>query len=173
MRHVKINRADLELAFEWSDYAVSAYLDRETGRVLYVEAHAAQQMDVILTDIETLDVALAAIQAMPNLSDEDRTQMLDAARVEWDAEGRYLPIPNQDSQEGYRDMEEFIETLTTDICASCSRSPSRAAARFVASKTCWLRYPDTEADWFRFRDVREHNRLLDWLASEDIEPEFE
>ena len=66
MRHVKINRADLELAFEWSDYAVSAYLDRETGRVLYVEAHAAQQMDVILTDIETLDVALAAIQAMPN-----------------------------------------------------------------------------------------------------------
>jgi hypothetical protein len=35
------------------------------------------------------------------------------------------------------------------------------------------RYPEAQENWFKFRDEREQRRMVDWLASEGIEPEFE
>ena len=99
--------------------------------------------------------------------------MLDAARVEWDAEGRYLPIPRYDSQAGYHDMEAFIEILDDQHDRERLEVAIRGRGAFRRFRDVLDRYPETEAHWFQFRDAREHNRLMDWLASEDIEPEFE
>jgi hypothetical protein len=35
----------------------------------------------------------------------------------------------------------------------------------VIFKDMLSRYPETQANWFRFRDEREKRRMTDWLAS--------
>jgi len=34
------------------------------------------------------------------------------------------------------------------------------------------RYPEAQENWFKFRDERLKRRMVAWLESEDIEPEF-
>lgn len=172
MRKIKINRIDLELAFELSSYETSAYLDAETGAVLFAEEQAASQLDDILTDEESMEAAQGAIQARTDLSDEERAQIMDVARIEWDTEGRYLLIPKQDSSEGYREMEDFIETVEDHHLRELLEVAIQGRGAFRRFKDVLYRYPDAEANWFRFRDAREQRRLLEWLASKDIEPDF-
>jgi hypothetical protein len=97
---------------------------------------------------------------------------MDAARVEADVTGRYLMIPKQDSREGYRDMQAFIETLGDAPLGELLEVAIHGAGAFRRFRDVLRRYPAAQDDWFKFRDERERERLLDWLASEDIEPEF-
>ena len=111
MPKLKIKRMDLELAFEDSSYETTAYLDTEAGAVVYVEEDAVRRLEELLTGEESLDDILATLQARTDLSDTDREQLMNAARVEGDADNRYRMIPKQDSREGYRDMQEYIRSL--------------------------------------------------------------
>jgi hypothetical protein len=173
MRKLRINRVDFESAFELSSYEMNAYLNTETGAVVYVEDDTSRQLEELLTDEETLEAALATIQAQPDLDDSTRAQLMDAARVEWEFEGHYTAIPKQDSREGYRDMEEFIWSLDNDHLREVLEVAIQGRGAFRRFKDVLYRHPDTEAEWFVFRDARERNRMIDWLASIDIEPEFE
>lgn len=63
MRKLKIKRMDFEFAFELGTEETVAYLDTETGAVILVEDHAVDQLEELLTDEETLEDLLAAVQA--------------------------------------------------------------------------------------------------------------
>jgi hypothetical protein len=130
-------------------------------------------LEDLLTDEEALEAALATIQAKPDLDDSTRTQLMDAARVEWEFGGRYAAIPKQDSRVGYRDMEEFIWALNNDHLREVLETAIRGRGAFRRFKDALYRHPQAEAEWFTFRDAREHNRMIEWLASLDIEPQFE
>jgi hypothetical protein len=173
MEKLKINRMDFELAFELSSYETTAYLNTETGAVVFVEDYTSHQLEELLTDEETLEATLETIQAQPDLDDSTRAQLMDAAQVEWEFGGRYATIPKQDSREGYRDMEEFIWALDDDHLREVLETAIQGRGAFRRFRDALYRHPDTEAAWFAFRDARERNRMIDWLASINIEPEFE
>jgi hypothetical protein len=173
MRKVKINRMDFELAFEQGSYDTTAYLDAETGAIIYVEEDALRQLDELLAGQETLEAALATLQAQPDLADDERAQLMDAARVEWGSTDRYLSIPQQDSREGYRDMQEFIWSLPDGHLRELLEVEIQGRGAFRRFKDVLYRYPEAQANWFTFCDEQARRRMLDWLASEDIEPEFE
>ncbi len=173
MRQLRINRPDFETAFELSSYEMTAYLDTETGAVVFVEDYILRQLEELLTDEETFEAALATIQTQPDLDDNTRAQLVDAARVESEFGGRYAAIPKQDSREGYGDMEEFIWSLNDDHLREILEVAIQGRGAFRRFKDALYRHPDAEAAWFAFRDARERRRMIDWLASIDIEPEFE
>jgi hypothetical protein len=173
MRQLTINRIDFESAFELSSYETNAYLNTETGAVVFVEDYISHQLEELLTDEETLEAALATIQAQPDLDYSTRTQLMDVARVEWEFGGRYAAIPKQDSRVGYRDMEEFIWALDDDHLREVLEAAIRGRGAFRRFKDALYRHPQAEAEWFAFRDARERNRMIEWLASHDIEPQFE
>ena len=52
MRKLKIKRVDIELAFELNSYETTAYLDTETGEVVFVENDAVDQLETLLTGDE-------------------------------------------------------------------------------------------------------------------------
>lgn len=171
-RKLKINRIDFETAFELSSYETTAYLDAETGAVIFVEDYVVDQLEELLADEDSEDIE-AVLQAQTDLSDIDRQQLLDAARVEGDTDNRYRMIPKQDSRDGYRDMQEYIWSLEDEHLRELLEVAIQGSGAFRRFKDVLSRYLEAQEIWFRFRDEREKRRILDWLASQGVEPKFE
>lgn len=172
MQKLKINRIDFEAAFELSSYETTAYLDMETGAVIFVEDYVVDQLEGLLVDEDSEDVE-TVLQAQTDLTHIDRQQLLDAARIEGDADNRYRMIPKQDSRDGYRDMQEYIWTLEDEHLRELLEIAIQGSGAFRRFKDVLSRYPEAQENWFKFRDEREKRRMTDWLASQGIEPEFE
>jgi hypothetical protein len=173
MRKLKINRSDFELAFEQGSYEMAFYLDSQTGSILLIQDDARHRLDSPISEKGSLEAALAAIQTQADLSEWKHEQILDVARVEWGDGERYLLIPQQDSNEGYRDMEEFVKTLEDGHLRELLEVALNGRGAFRRFKDVLYHYPHARAEWFKFRDERTQQRMLDWFASEDIESEFE
>jgi Uncharacterised protein family (UPF0158) len=173
MRKLKINRIDFETAFELSSYETTAYLDTETGAVIFVEDYVVDQLEELLVDENSAEAIESVLQAQTDLSKVDRQQLLDAARIEGDADNRYRIIPKQDSRDSYRDMQEYIGSLKDDHLRELLEVAIQGSGAFRRFKDVLYRYPEAQENWFRFRDEREKRRMSDWFASQGIEPEFE
>ena len=172
MRKLKINRMDFETAFELSSYETTAYLDTETGVVIFVEDYVVDQLEELLADVDSEDIE-AVLQTQADLTDIERQQLLDAARIEGDVDNRYRMIPKQDSRDGYRDMQEYIWSLEDEHLRELLEVAIQGSGAFRRFKDVLYRYPEAQENWFRFRDEREKQRISDWLASQGVEPEFE
>jgi hypothetical protein len=172
MRKLKINRIDFETAFELSSYETTAYLDTEVGAVILVENYLVNQMEELLADKDGEDIE-SVLQAQPDLSDIERQQLLDAARVEGDADNRYRMIPRQDSRDGYQHMQEYIWSLEDEHLRELLETAIQGSGAFRQFKDVLYRYPEAQENWFRFRDERQKRRMMDWFASEGVEPIFE
>jgi hypothetical protein len=172
MRKHKINRMDFETAFELSSYEMTAYLDTETGAVIFVEDYVADQLEELLADEDGEGVE-SVLLTQTDLSDIERQQLLDAVRVEGDTDNRYRMIPKQDSRDGYQDMQEYIWSLEDEHLRELLEVAIQGSGAFRRFKDVLSRYPEAQEIWFRFRDERERRRMTDWLASQGIEPEFE
>jgi hypothetical protein len=173
MHKLKINRMDFELAFELNSYETTAYLDIETGKVVFVEDYAVNLLDEFVNNEESLVNISLTLQARSDLSETDREQLMDAARVEVDIANRYQMIPKQDSRDGYRDMQEYIESLEDEHLCELLEVAIQGSGAFRRFKDTISRFPEAQANWFKFREEREQQRRLDWFASIGIEPEFE
>jgi hypothetical protein len=173
MRKLKISRTDFELAFELSSYETTAYLDTETGAVIFVEDDVVDQLGELLADEDSAEDIEAALKAKADLSDIDHQQLLDAAKIEGDAHNRYRMIPKQDSREGYQDMQEYIWSLEDEHLRELLEVAIQGSGAFRRFKDVLYRYPEAQENWFKFRDEREQQRMTDWLESQGIEPEFE
>lgn len=172
MRKLKINRIDFETAFELSSCETTAYLDTETGAVIFVEDYLVDQLEELLSDEDSEDIE-AVLQAQTDLSNIDRQELLNAARIEGDADNRYRVIPKPDSRDGYQDMQEYIWSLEDEHLRELLETAIQGSGAFRRFKDVLSRYPEAQENWFRFRDERERRRMTDWLASQGIEPEFE
>jgi hypothetical protein len=91
-----------------------------------------------------------------------------AERVEAGLGTRYIAIPQIESYEGYNEMGAFIGTVSNPrLRARLERAISgRGAFRYF--KDVLQDYPKERERWFRFRDERLHQRVLDWLEEEGI-----
>jgi hypothetical protein len=172
MRKLNISRTDFETAFELSSYEITTYLDTETGTIIFVEDHTIDQLEALLTEGETLEDIEAALQAKTDLSDSDRQQLLEVARIEEEFDNRYRMIPKQDAREGYRDMQEYIWAIDDDHLRELLETAIQGSGAFRRFKDALGRYPEARENWFKFRDERQNRRIMKWLASVDIEPEF-
>ncbi len=91
-------------------------------------------------------------------------------RIEADTEGRYLEVPVQDSREGYRDMEDFIETVGDSRLHDLLWVAIDGRGAFRRFKDVLLRYPQERERWFAFSAERNRLRVREWLEENEIEP---
>lgn len=174
MRKLKINRDQFEDALLASGSEATAYLDTDTGASFYIEDEVAEQLEDLLSgDEASLEEALAAIEADSSVIEHERQQLMNAARVEWDEDYRYLPLPKQSSREGYEDMEEYIESLEDDNLADLLAVAIQGSGAFRRFKDVLVRFPEARESWLKFQEERRRQRTLDWLESEEIDPLFE
>ncbi len=155
MRKLEIDWGELMAAFESGFHEMEHYLDLETGEVVMVTQETRWYLE------EPPDEELHGWQQ----------EMLQTARQVEEGYGtRYIQIPQQESREGYRDMERFIATVQDQHLQDQLRQALQGREAFRRFKDALLEYPDERERWFAFSERCVHQRMVDWLEARGIEP---
>lgn len=84
----------------------------------------------------------------------------------------WLRIPPTESDEGYRDMAEFVEGVQHRRAAELLDQAINGRGAFRRFKNTLFEFPEVRDQWYRFRDVRARRRAIDWLADQGlVDPE--
>lgn len=155
MRKVKIDWMELSGAFESGSWEAHYYLDLETGKVLLITSEVSHYLE------EEPDY---------ELSDWEQEMLQEARQIDEGFGTRYITIPEQDSHEGYRDIERFIVTVRDQRLQDQLWRAVQGRGAFRRFKDVLLDHPDERERWFAFSDRCVHERMMDWLRFEGIEP---
>lgn len=173
-RRVPVDLDELINAFGTHLPEVRYYLDLETGDVIPVtdEARGIAQ-DLAQSVPEGQGVTHEAVRSAAERFDEPDWMLqgaIRAAQIEQDRGTRYVEVPSDDSRTGYRDMEDFIATVTDPAL-------QRSLERAIIGRGTFRRFRDLLADypvererWFAFEADARRRRVLAWLDVQGIEP---
>lgn len=154
---------------------LSCYLDLKTGDILMVTDETRRQLEEIHEehmgqededDVVDIEPALAGLA----IADWEKEALREANRVERDFGGRYVPIPHADSDEAYRDMEDFVSTVEDEQLQGRLTQAIGHRRPFRRFKDVLEDYPEDRERWFNFSNGRIRERVLEWLEDEGIEP---
>lgn len=82
---------------------------------------------------------------------------------------RYISIPIRFSDEGYEDMQDFIETIEDANLREKLYIAINGRGAFRRLKDVLMRHPEERERWFKFKDARIMERVKEWLEVEGIE----
>ncbi len=139
-KRLKIDLDDLTMAMEESSYEHEYFLDLQTGEILLIS-------DYMDSD-ETAEVR---------------------KKIDDDPD-RFEEIPKADSREGYRDMEDFIDTIKDEHIAEVLSTAIEGRGAFRRFKDTLIRYPDERERWFKFKDDLMKQRAMEWLDEIGVKP---
>ncbi|MEW5956106.1 MAG: UPF0158 family protein [Chloroflexota bacterium] len=177
MKKLKVNLGELAFAMEDASWETSHYLDLETGAVVSVSDEMRRELESIYE--ETYDPQTAATFDLANilperdLPDWYQQELLATDQLEREYLTRYIAIPQIDSHEAYRDMEAFIITVRDQALQERLWQAIKGRGAFRRFKDTLARYPRERERWFEYQDKLMQQRVLDWLAAEEIEPIIE
>lgn len=83
---------------------------------------------------------------------------------------RYIAIPYQGPDAGYRDMMEFINSVHDNRVRALLDVAINGSGAFRRFKDVLREHPQERERWFEFQQQRAFHRVRSWLDSEDIEP---
>lgn len=132
---------ELSFIFEDSSCEHRSYLDLKTGEI---------------------------IRIFDDIMEPDEKEELDD-RVEEGLGERYITIPNAESHDGYRDMEDFIETVNDMNLKEKLNTAIAGKGAFRRFKDVLNYYPKERERWFKFKDEKVLERVNEWLDEEGIE----
>jgi hypothetical protein len=171
-----IDLAQLVDAFESGSEEVAAYLDLETGEVVWVTSEVRRELEEIdeglpvdLVD-EAREAAIAAAAGARGLPAWMVEPLQEADRVEAGFGTRFIRIPQPEGREDYEDMEVFISTVGNQRLQDQLWVAIRGRGAFRRFKDVLADHPTERARWFAFRDARVIERVQEWLSDEGIEP---
>ncbi len=136
-----IDLQELSWIFEDSSIENRSYLDMKTGEI---------------------------IQIFDDIMDSDEKELLDD-KVEEGFGERYITIPNAESHEGYKDMEDFIGTVKEVKLKEKLYDAIARKGAFRRFKDVLNYYPEERERWFKFKNEKIMERVNEWLENEGIE----
>lgn len=177
MRKLKIDLDELAYVLEDASWETDQYLDLETGQVVMVRDETRRELEAIYEETYDPEIEeafdLAQVLKERDLPEWYQQELLETDRVEQEYLSRYISLSSDDPHQGYRDMEDFIVTVRDDRLQDRLWQAIRGRGAFRRFKDTLARHPGEERRWFEFKDKLIQQRVLDWLASMDIEPIIE
>lgn len=149
-----------------------AYLDTQTGEVLFIEEAARRELDQLTLDDDSLEAWLAKIRQTYPSNDNQIQRLSTTVRVEWNIDDRYLEFPTQDTHEDYQEMKDFIETVDNEHVRELLEVAIDGSSAFGRFRGALHRHPEYRDKWFKFKTARQEEQLHQWLERHDIEAEF-
>jgi hypothetical protein len=142
MRQVRITKEQLEeiiSSYEDSSYENSYYFDIETGNIELMSDYIEIDEDLVLSIEEALG-------------------------------DRYIRIPKIESYEGYDDMVGFSESIENQkIRDKLVNALTGRKGVFRRFKDVISNYPYILEQWYKYKDMRNRERVVRLFAEEDIE----
>ncbi len=151
-----IKLMDLTDALELDSEEMSAWLDRQTGRVIWVES---ETMDAVESDED--------VPETEGMSDLEKSQWEAVKGIVADDE-RYLALPTKHDFHEYRHMERFIGTVM-------NADHAEELARAIKGRGAFRYFKDTAhrlgliEGWYRYRDEAMNRFMLDWAEANGVE----
>jgi hypothetical protein len=174
MKRLHIDLGELAMAFEDAMGEMSYYLDLETGQVVWITQDNRWQLEGIYEETYDPDseepADLAELLQDYDLPDWQKEELLEADQVDRLYGSRYIAVPEADSHEGYRDMERFILTVQDERLQDHLWQAIQGRGAFRRFKDVLAGHYREQKRWYAFQDNQVKGRMLDWLASEGIEP---
>lgn len=173
-RRVRIDLAKLEAAFENASPETHFYLDLETGQIAMVTDETWRALERLHEEIreagDDRQAALAKALERRDQPDWMVDALAEADLIEVGYGTRYFLVPEADSREGYRDMEDFIETVQDERLQGFLRHAIRGRGAFRQFKDMLADHLPGRERWFAFKSARIRQRVLTWLEEQGIEP---
>ena len=173
-RRLAVDLEELATAFENGFPDLSYYLDSETGTVAMVSEETRSNLERIYAELDTGvdldDVSVAEAIWQRDVADWEREALEEADRVERGFGTRYVAVPRDDTHEAYRDMEDFIATVTDERLRGRLAGAIEERGAFGRFKRVLSDHDEERERWFAFRDARLRDRIVAWLEGEGIEP---
>jgi hypothetical protein len=173
MRRLAIDLSELALAFEDASPEVGYFLDLETGQVVSITDETRSELEAIYDEMygagDEPRMPFAEALQQRDLPEWQREVLIEADQVEAGFGTRYIRVPGGDSREGYRDMEAFIATVQDVRLANRLERAISGRGAFRYFKDVLADHPRERERWFAFKDERLRQRVLEWLAEEQIE----
>ena len=149
------NLMDLTIALDMDSEEMSAWLDRQTGRVVWVEREV---MDAVESDEDAPET-----DGMPDM---EKAQW-QAAKGIAAGDKRYLALPPKYDFHEYRYMERFIGTVKNVDQAEDLWQAIKGRGAFRFFKHTADRFGLLE-DWYRYRDEAMNRFMLDWAEANGV-----
>ena len=172
VRRLKVNRMDLEGAFETNSPEMHHYLDKETGEVLMVTDDYGRESERLWEEAGPRD-KLDDLLRKSDLPDWQKTALAVAQRVEEGYGTRMVSVPQPDAHTDHRDIEAFITTVTEPQVREELQRAIRGRGAFRRFRAVLGDNFRERERWFQFKQERLRQHMTDWLASLDIEPVWE
>lgn len=178
VRQCRAKLADLADALDMVNQEMAAYLDLETGEILYISDDARRELEAVYEslpdDVSELSVEeqqaafVAALEAYRPMNVEAE-ELQDADAVDRGLGTRFVGLPEADTRASYRDMEAFIDTVTTPRLRQRLERAIRGRGAFRYFRDELSDEPAEEQRWYDFKQERLRDRIREWLADERIE----
>jgi hypothetical protein len=173
---LKVDLTELAGAFEFNSEFGEMYhcLDLETGKVVLITGDVSFTLRQVYEErgadsTTPLDAFLALLMEYEELRLE-RGALLAAHEIEGGFSDRFIVIPQLETREAYQDMADFVDTVQDQVLRRLLEVAIDGRGAFRRFKTVLYDYPGERERWFAFKDARMRQCVLDWLASEGIEP---
>ena len=95
---------------------------------------------------------------------------LPVSRDELEGASRFVPVEPEETQVAYRDMEEFIATVSRASFRERLEDAIAGKGAFGRFKRVLEDEPPERERWFAFRKARLEVRARQWLVLQGIEP---
>ena len=169
---LNVDLGELALALETHSYEMRYYLDLETGEIILVMDEFSREVERIYRQAYEEGEEIADLEEHLqdfDIPDWQKSEMLDADRVETGHTQRYIRIEWDNPHGDYEDMERFIATVDDPELRERLWRAIRGRGAFRYFKDVLLDHPQVREDWFEFRDKRHQQRVKQWLKARDIE----
>jgi mannose-6-phosphate isomerase-like protein (cupin superfamily) len=184
MRKLKVDLGELEMALDNTFPEHRYFLDLETGKVVLVTDETGRELEEIYAELpeDVQDAQIVEAIRRRNLQDWQTEELLQADQVERGYRTRYIRIEAGDPYADYRAMEDFTPALHQTQCGASVSTVKDARLRdrlwrAISGRGAFRYFKDVLEDnprererWFAFKDAQVRQRVLDWLAEENIEP---
>lgn len=174
MRNLNVDLDALMAAFEFTDIPTDRYLDLETGHVVMVSDNTRVELEAIYEEYWDLDsdedFDLEAVFSERDFPDWHREALKEADAVEEYYMHRYIRIPMATSGDGYRDMQTFIQQMDNKELQNLLWQAINGHGAFQNFRAVLYDHIPEQAQWYAFRENQLRQRVLEWLASEEILP---
>jgi Uncharacterised protein family (UPF0158) len=157
---MKVLFDDLETGFLSSNEEISNWVDRKTGKVIFIGSESV--VGDIFIDDEDERQATNEILILCGEIKSDETIEID--------ENRYLKINPPDSNEKWKWMEEFTLHQVSNIVLQNKLADALSGKKpFRKFKDILLYHPETQKNWFAFENKNLREFIKTWAKANQID----
>jgi len=141
-KKVNITLDDVLESLELGSPGITQYLNMETGGIAMIGEYSD--------------------------SFDENGEPLDPDDLDKFEDEKYIALPIVDSNEGFRDMEAFIETVKDSSLKNRLENALSQKRPFRKFKDVLIGLAEEER-WYKFQEARNRRRALEWLEENNLE----